>query len=117
MNRRGFLGAMGIAVAAAVLDPELALWIPGKKTIFIPPAVVKAPAARVGWVQICGFSSLFFTERGVYKLVEFADPKLRVGELAFYTGAESHVVTRWHPDDHCSVAMAGVVIHDGWTPE
>ncbi len=39
MNRRGFLGAAAAAVAALAIDPERLLWVPGAKTIFIPPAV------------------------------------------------------------------------------
>jgi hypothetical protein len=34
MNRRGFLTAL---IGAATLDPERLLWVPGKKSIFIPP--------------------------------------------------------------------------------
>jgi hypothetical protein len=36
MNRRQFLRATAAAVGAITLDPELALWVPGRKTIFIP---------------------------------------------------------------------------------
>ena len=36
MNRRGFFRALGILSASMVLDPEELLWVPGKKTIFIP---------------------------------------------------------------------------------
>lgn len=36
MNRRGFLGALGAAIAGATLDPERELWVPGKKLISIP---------------------------------------------------------------------------------
>ena len=36
MNRRGFFGLLGGAVAALTLDPEKALWVPGKKLISIP---------------------------------------------------------------------------------
>ena len=36
MNRRGFLTAVAAIAATAVLDPERALWIPGKKLISIP---------------------------------------------------------------------------------
>lgn len=36
MNRRGFLGMLGAASAAAVLDPERLLWTPGRKLISIP---------------------------------------------------------------------------------
>lgn len=36
MNRRGFLGFLGAAVAGATLDPERLLWQPGKKFISVP---------------------------------------------------------------------------------
>ncbi len=36
MNRRGFLGFLGAAIAGATLDPEKLLWEPGKKLISIP---------------------------------------------------------------------------------
>lgn len=35
MNRRLFLQSL---LATAVLDPDRLLWVPGVKTIFIPPA-------------------------------------------------------------------------------
>lgn len=36
MNRRAFLSALGAVAAGAVLDPEMLLWKPGAKTIFLP---------------------------------------------------------------------------------
>jgi len=36
MNRRGFLRALGIGATVLALDPEKALWTPGKKLISIP---------------------------------------------------------------------------------
>lgn len=40
MNRRGFFGALfGAAAAAATLDPEKLLWVPGAKLISIPAPV------------------------------------------------------------------------------
>lgn len=36
MNRRFFLASLAASVASAALDPERALWIPGKKLISIP---------------------------------------------------------------------------------
>ncbi len=38
MTRRGFFAALISAVAGATLDPERLLWVPGRKTIFIPPS-------------------------------------------------------------------------------
>lgn len=35
-NRRGFIGAIGAALAGATLDPERLLWVPGAKCISIP---------------------------------------------------------------------------------
>lgn len=35
ISRRGFFGLLA---AAAAVDPERLLWIPGRKKIFIPPA-------------------------------------------------------------------------------
>lgn len=40
MNRRGFLGSLIAAASALTIDPERLLWIPGAKTIFLPPAIV-----------------------------------------------------------------------------
>lgn len=43
MNRRSFLSMLA---ATAVLDPERLLWVPGKKTIFVP-----APRNVVYWYR------------------------------------------------------------------
>lgn len=45
MDRRSFLQSVSNTLMVMTLDPDLALWVPGKKTIFIP-AVVK-PALKV----------------------------------------------------------------------
>ncbi len=36
MNRRGFLSSLIAGAAALSLDPDCALWVPGKKLISIP---------------------------------------------------------------------------------
>lgn len=42
MNRRGFLGALlGGGLGALALDPERALWAPGKKLISVPPPPIR----------------------------------------------------------------------------
>ena len=39
MNRRGFLATLAAVAAGALLDPERALWVRGKKLISIPKAI------------------------------------------------------------------------------
>ena len=39
MNRRGFLSSLAAAAGIVALDPERALWLPGKKLISIPKTV------------------------------------------------------------------------------
>ncbi len=44
VNRRGFLGMLGAAIAGATLDPEFAVWRPGAKLISIPkPSIQPIP--------------------------------------------------------------------------
>jgi len=38
MNRRSFLSVFGAAAIGATFDLEQLLWVPGKKTIFLPSA-------------------------------------------------------------------------------
>lgn len=64
MNRRSFLASLGfgtVAAAAAansLLDVERLLWVPGEKTIFLPP-----PIAPLGFGLMRGD---VFTIEGVY---------------------------------------------------
>jgi hypothetical protein len=46
MNRRLFLSTLGLAAAGMALDPERLLWVPGRKTIFLP-AVQKGLTATL----------------------------------------------------------------------
>jgi len=39
MNRRGFLATLLAGAAGFALDPERLLWVPGQKTIFLPPVI------------------------------------------------------------------------------
>jgi hypothetical protein len=44
VTRRGFFSRLSAFVATAVLDPERALWVPGRRLISIPaPASVISP--------------------------------------------------------------------------
>lgn len=38
MNRRSFFGSLLGLAASLTVDPEKLIWVPGAKTIFIPPA-------------------------------------------------------------------------------
>src|SRR5438876_9717976 len=56
MNRRGFLSTLLTTSIAAAFDPERLLWVPGKKTLFIPsPQIEKwiegqsVNTSIVGW--------------------------------------------------------------------
>lgn len=50
MNRRGFLGLFSGAAAALVLDPERALWIPGKKLVSIPKPMVGVTTEQLQFI-------------------------------------------------------------------
>jgi hypothetical protein len=60
LSRRGFIGALSAAVAGAIYDPELLLWKPGAKTIFLPPVrqlkvftVVDVVTSDATWLSAC----------------------------------------------------------------
>lgn len=58
MNRRSFFGSLAALTAGMALDPERLLWVPGQKTIFLPP--------RLGFDQEClrmMLANLKFAER------------------------------------------------------
>lgn len=46
-SRRGFFSLLGGAAAALTLDPERALWVPGKKLISIPRMIYGKPGIRI----------------------------------------------------------------------
>lgn len=51
MHRRTFLCSLGLAAAGMALDPELALWVPGRKTYFdLPPAAPNAES--FAWIKV-----------------------------------------------------------------
>lgn len=76
MRRRGFLGALGAAIAGATLDPERALWEPGKKLISIPAPRVW-PALNFGDVV---------TFAGIYAVNPVTREPLEVLKQFVYTG-------------------------------
>jgi hypothetical protein len=41
MKRRAFLQLFGAGAAAFALDPERLLWVPGQKSIFLPPKQIE----------------------------------------------------------------------------
>ncbi len=84
MNRRGFLSALAGAVAAAAYDPERALWVPGRKKIFIPPAPPLSTIRRVLITKLT-LSAITFEEgtRPMRRTFEFesrSDFSLSAGE-------------------------------------
>lgn len=45
MHRRAFLGTLSAGLAGMVLDPERALWVPGRRTYHDMGAFVRPPTA------------------------------------------------------------------------
>lgn len=39
MNRRGFLSLFGGLTAAAIVDPDILIWTPEAKTVFVPMTI------------------------------------------------------------------------------
>lgn len=88
VSRRGFLGAIA---AALVLDPERALWVPGAKKIFLPPAprVVRFPMFNVGDVV------KFFDDEQRFVCMAAGDPESGFGaSFAFLHGQRLPVARR-----------------------
>jgi hypothetical protein len=56
VNRRRFLALLGLAAPAMVLDPEQLLWVPGRKTFFLPggTAMIVTP----DWMAVEGLKIL-----------------------------------------------------------
>ena len=74
LSRRAFLGLAATSAAAFALDPERLLWVPGAKTIFLPPERTVV-AAGVGDIEafIAGVGAPFFPDsvwRGAAPLAE-----------------------------------------------
>lgn len=60
MNRRAFLATLASAAAGIALDPERALWVPGRKRIFLP---AQPPSL---WSPVALHAGDIFTIAGVY---------------------------------------------------
>jgi predicted fused transcriptional regulator/phosphomethylpyrimidine kinase len=65
MERRGFLRLLGLGGAAMVLDPERALWVPGRVTTFDLGAV---PACGVRYRD--GFTTVEWIAREALGMLE-----------------------------------------------
>ncbi len=64
MNRRGFLAGIVASAGALALDPERALWVPGRKLISIPSGKLHMPdevygVGLDGWFRVLGYSERF----------------------------------------------------------
>jgi len=106
LSRRGFFGLLGGAAAAIALDPEKALWVPGKKLISIPRAYGGGPLQEFVVTEL-SVSMDEFTEmylrpaaqqivrtmerelRDYYRSVGIAGPMLQVGDRFTIAGVYS----------------------------
>ena len=50
LNRRSFLALLGSGVIGAGIDVDRLLWVPGAKTIFLPPARTAPTLVTVEWM-------------------------------------------------------------------
>lgn len=68
ITRRGFLSALAVAVAGSTLDPERLLWVPGAKTIFLPPVKSVTRMTRVLVAPSAMKIGDIFTLNGVFAI-------------------------------------------------
>ena len=64
MNRRLFLQSLSLGVGGMILDPELALWVPGRKTIFLP-SVARFDGIVISGIILDELSSSYLNSRWV----------------------------------------------------
>jgi hypothetical protein len=75
MNRRQFIKLISSsAIAAYALDPEKLLWVPGEKTIFIPPERRLIYAAEISENELHSFgvavTDLSELHKFMYEVIE-----------------------------------------------
>ena len=99
MNRRHFLGSLSALSAGMLLDPERALWVPGRKTYFDIVRPVPAGRIRVSYSYLSGQGSGHFVTKWEHvsldlgSLIELRHPAPPMslgyqGELVRVTGVE-----------------------------
>ena len=90
MNRRGFLSALGALSAAFALDPERLLWVPGAKTVFLPPA---AP------IPIKPFGvDVEFTDDDLFMTIEDLRLRYVVPMIAYHAENDPEILKRFFPN-------------------
>ena len=76
MRRRAFLSLLGVGLAGYALDPDRALWVPGRKTYFVLPPQMKIPIGNV---------VLWDAQRGCWSLASWqGDGHSPMGVVAGY---------------------------------
>lgn len=92
MHRRDFLRFLLAAPIAATVDVEKLLWVPGEKTIFLPPAPVIWPGT---YGAINGASFAFWrTQQLLAAEVEGLNRKELLRRLVTGTGLDADRVLR-----------------------
>ena len=98
MNRRLFLGALGVAGAGAVLDPERLLWVPGRKLISIPkPERVWSVIEAHGLCRVTERWELDRNKRVLRLLLDLGDGVLRVQRHNPWVGRLAPFVPMYPP--------------------
>jgi hypothetical protein len=80
MNRRGLLKLLSLGVIGHMLDVDKLLWVPGQKTIFLPPPKIHFSYANIIALEMeraaLHLSSLFERDDTFYRMIK--DDKLEI---------------------------------------
>lgn len=80
MNRRAFLSTLAAALTGAALDPERLLWVPGKKTIFLPPPKKIISAFVIG--DVITINGVYAVNPVTYQTTKFLQQFVVTGHAA-----------------------------------
>lgn len=106
IGRRGFLGILAAAVAGAAFDPERLMWVPGQKTIFIPPPpeVISAEALQIEMSRLYRALTLDMFKQTGKQVSQLRDP-LMPANLSFANARPDPRSPHWFYNDPVSKRM------------
>ena len=75
-DRRAFLSLLTAAAAGLVLDPERLLWVPGRKTIFLPTPATHSWFITPQWIETD--MAEFWMKQDAYRYLPFVVPEFTI---------------------------------------